>query len=130
MSKMWISGNTLYFCSLGAACKARATGKKGGVWDKSDGPITLAFLGLCKIYRAEFRTRIVTDVTYQKISDDLYGMGYDYSKEQLREKMRNLKRSFSEAKQGKNQGHLWNNFKDMSFIFDEPLYEEHMADCE
>ena len=79
-------------------------------------PITLPFLRNCRIYSGAFRQRIVTDETYHTISDDLFQVGYDYSKKQLREKMRNLKRAFTEAKEGKYQRSVWQNFQDMSYI--------------
>lgn len=104
--------------------RTRATGKTGGIWGKGEDPPTQAFLELCKKHRAQFRFRCVKDEVFQKISDELfYGPGFDFSKEQCREKMRNLRRSYADAKLGKHQGQAWIHFQDMSFILDEPIEE-------
>lgn len=79
---------------------------------------------MCREYRTYFRVRFVKDEVYRKISDGLYENGYDYSHEQLREKMRNIKRAFNEAKNGKHGGLAWPNFNDMVYIYDEPIPEE------
>ncbi|XP_052131060.1 ubiquitin carboxyl-terminal hydrolase 36-like [Frankliniella occidentalis] len=48
----------------------------------------------------------------------------DYSDEQIKEKIRNLKRKFSECKRGVEPGESWEYFSAMSFINDSPLPPE------
>lgn len=62
--------------------------------------------------------RTVDEVVYQKISDMLWAKNIDYSSGMLRLKMKNLKRTFTEAKsKGKHGGSNWKFFSLMEAIF-------------
>jgi hypothetical protein len=50
-------------------------------------------------------------------------LGLDFSPEQIKEKFRNLKRVFAEAKVGKHRGELWDSFTAMRYLFDDDIVE-------
>lgn len=94
----------------------RCKGRTGGKWDDA---ATRAFLEACKPVRQMLRVRVPKPEAWQAVAASL-SSSYDYSGGQCAEKMRNLKRTFKDAK-GKQRGTLWPYFKDMVFIFDSPL---------
>ncbi|KAJ1522443.1 hypothetical protein ONE63_001633 [Megalurothrips usitatus] len=95
---------------------SRAQGKTGAQWNKEQ---TRTFLHVCGAFRQSLRQRVTPLDAYQRMSDTLFSShGMDYSALQLREKIRNMKRSFAEAKNGKHLGSDWDFFRQMSFIFD------------
>ncbi|KAE8739895.1 hypothetical protein FOCC_FOCC014594 [Frankliniella occidentalis] len=76
---------------------SRAQGKTGAVWK---GNTTYKFLQVCAPFRKWVRPKIVPEPMWQILSDKLYygPDNLDYSWEQLKEKIRNLKSSFKKAK--------------------------------
>ena len=97
----------------------RATGKTGGNW--TDKETTNIFLDHCKPHRVLLRKAKVPKNVWEQISDSLWEIGVDYSFEQLREKMRNLRRYFAEAKNGLHNGRAWLYYSKMHYLHDAPM---------
>ncbi|KAJ1528186.1 hypothetical protein ONE63_008098 [Megalurothrips usitatus] len=95
---------------------SRAKGKTGARWTKED---CRTFLHECLEYQKELQLRVVPSFVYEKLSDKLWSVGLNFSAEMLKEKLRNLKRSYSEAKRGKHNGQFWEYYNDMSKIYDQ-----------
>lgn len=100
----------------------RATGKTGAKWTEE---ATKALLDSLKSERPTLRQRVTPMSVWEKISDCLFNAqtSYDYSKEQVQEKMRNLKRGFADCKKGKNGGDKWKFYELMKFLYDDPIIE-------
>lgn len=108
------------FVSPTAQAPARcAQGAKGGKWK---GNTSTLFLNECLPFRRDLRGLRVADKVFKDISDAMwYTHKLDYSWEQLKEKVRSLKRYFSEAKQGKHGGTNWPHYWLMVHIYDAEL---------
>lgn len=99
----------------------RATGKKGGVWPKEatkclfqvilSSPVALR-IGLRKARPAMEVYEEISLALYHKDSKLL-----NYSADQVKEKIRNLKRAFQEAKSG-SRTIQWEWYLDMNEVFD------------
>lgn len=105
----------------------RRNGKLGGRWnDKSIEDL----LSSLKPYRRELRIRFVSSKVWIKSCKILAALGYGYNSEQAAEKIRNPKQDFRNAKQGKRKdGVNWKHFKDMKFLYDEPLESGKLQCC-
>ncbi|KAK3929166.1 Zinc finger and SCAN domain-containing protein 29 [Frankliniella fusca] len=95
----------------------RAQGAKGAVWK---GNSATSFLNCCLPYRKWLR-HTVPQHMWQQVSEDLFQLGLDYSWEQLKAKMKTLKRQFNEAKRGQHNGDQWIHYWLMSYIFDDQI---------
>lgn len=103
---------------MGAVPK-RATGRYGAVWGENAS--TLLDI-LCNVEdKQQLREKRVKREVWQELSDTLFSIGLDYSPDQIREKVKNLKNTFSEAKKGKHRGNGWEHFKSMEIIYDLPF---------
>ncbi|KAK3929405.1 Zinc finger and SCAN domain-containing protein 29 [Frankliniella fusca] len=103
-------------CSSGK----RAQGKKGAVWR---GNSTYRLLQLCSAYRKWLRPKHVSELIWQTLSDKLYDSAdkLDYSWEQVKEKLRNLKSQYQKAKRGELGGEKWEHYWTMWYIMDDPI---------
>jgi len=106
----------------------RASGKTGAKWERKSKrgekcQDVLTFLNVCGPFREKLRCPQVPIAVWKDVSDILFSKyHYDFSPEQLREKMRCLKYAYGQAKDGKNdKGRTWEYFKELCFLFDEPL---------
>lgn len=111
---------------LGQPQTCRASGKTGATWSKDNAQ---CFLKLCLPFKVDFRKRVVPTSVWQTLSDQLYDGNLDYSPEQLKEKMRNLKRAFGEAKRGQHLGDKWEYFSLMRKLFDCPMSDAPDDSC-
>ncbi|KAK3928637.1 Telomerase component p95 [Frankliniella fusca] len=99
----------------------RASGKTGADWPNDDS--VHIFLRVCQQFSDELQCKQLPLKFWQKISDILYvSEKLDYSAEQLREKMRNLKRTYEAKKKLYSTSSIianrWPFLEDMHKIFD------------
>lgn len=106
--------------SSSAAGLLAANQKTGGEWK---GLRTHSFLNAACEFRQQLRASRVKDTVYWTIAAKLLEVdkSYVYSAAQLREKVRNIKRQFLEAKAGKHGGDTWEHYWMMVYLFEEDL---------
>ncbi|KAK3920820.1 Zinc finger and SCAN domain-containing protein 29 [Frankliniella fusca] len=97
-------------------------GKTGAFWK---GNSTDKLLQVCMPYRKWLRsTRTVSDEMYHLLARELKDKhSWDFNFRQIKEKLRNLRRTFKKNKDGKGSGEKWEHFWAMTYIYDEPIVE-------
>lgn len=93
--------------------------KTGAKWP-GNAPSDL--LSACLPYRKWLRIQPSVPVpAWVSVAEALKSKGYGYSWAQVKEKMRNIKRTFQEAKQGQHGGDHWMHFWLLTYIYDDPI---------
>lgn len=109
------------FCIGFAAASTGAIRKSRNVWPGKTSDILLA---LCKPHRKELRRRNIPDNVLEDIRQSLSSMELQYSCDQIKAKLKGLKRMLDECKLGKHAGPKYKHFALLSFIYDEPVAPE------
>lgn len=106
------------------AAASKSNKKIGAKWTKVT---TEKLLNNCLPYRKWLRMKTPPIATWEQITEALNGetniLGFTYTWQQIKEKLRNMKNTFNKAKGGQHGGDQWTSYWLMVYIYDSPIVE-------